>query len=113
MRQVRRGVMIHDNPKLKAWMQTIELVAGRVHHGEPVDAPVVVEAVFYMPRPKRPRWALPATKPDTDKLQRAVGDGLERAGVLKNDSRIVAWASRKAYADTQHPLGARIKVWSA
>lgn len=113
MRQVRRGVMIHDNPKLKAWMRTIELVAGRVHRGEPIDAPVVVEATFYMPRPKRPRWALPATKPDTDKLQRSIGDGLERAGVLKNDSRIVAWASRKCYADARHPLGARIKVWSA
>lgn len=113
MRQVRRGVMVHDNPKLKTWMHAIELVAGRVHRGEPIDAPVAVEAVFYMPRPKRPRWSLPATKPDTDKLQRAVGDGLERAGVLKNDSRIVAWASHKCYADAQHPLGARIKVWSA
>ena len=118
MRHVGNGRVIHDNTDLKRWMRTIDLVARRAwnmrQHRDPIDAPVVVEAVFYMPRPKRPRWARPATKPDCDKLQRAIGDGLESAGVLRNDSRIVEWyRPRKYYADPQHPMGARIKVWAA
>lgn len=118
MRHVGNGRVIHDNTDLKRWMRTIELVARRAwnmrQHREPIDAPVVVEAVFYMPRPKRPRWSRPATKPDCDKLQRAIGDGLEVAGVVKNDSRIVEWyRPRKYYADPQHPMGARVKVWAA
>lgn len=114
MRHVGKGVMIHDNAELKRWMQTIDLIVRRVYKGDPIDAPVVAEAVFYMKRPKRPRWLRPATKPDCDKLQRAIGDGLENAGVLRNDSRIVEWyRPRKYYADPQHPMGARVKVWAA
>lgn len=110
MRQVARGVMVHDNPKLRRWSQTIQLVAKQAYKGAPIDAPVHVEATFYLPRPKRPRFTVPAVKPDCDKLQRALGDGLENSGVLANDSRIVAWSTRKAYADAAHPEGAHVKI---
>ena len=110
MRQVARGVMVHDNPKLRRWSQTIQLVAKQAYKGAPIDAPVHVEATFCLPKPKRPRFTVPAVKPDCDKLQRALGDGLENAGVLANDSRIVAWSTQKRYADNDHPAGAQITV---
>ncbi len=111
MRHVGKGRMIHDNPDLARWMRTILLVAGRLHRGkDPIDAPVAVDVTFWMPPPKRPRWRVPATKPDGDKLARALGDGLERAGVLANDSRITDWHVRKRYADKTHPAGARVTV---
>lgn len=60
-----------------------------------------------MPRPKRPRFNVPATAPDLDKLQRGVGDGLEASGLLANDSRIVQWIATKHYGDT---TGCRITI---
>jgi Holliday junction resolvase RusA-like endonuclease len=56
---------------------------------------------------------VPATKPDLDKLQRAVGDALcpsTGPGVLREDSRIVKWLSpEKVYAGTRGP-GVEITV---
>lgn len=72
------------------------------------DGPVEVRATFYLPRPARPRFAVPATKPDLDKLERAVGDALSEVrrggrvvqrGILREDSRIVRWAAAKEYVD--------------
>ena len=71
------------------------------YHGEPLDLPLEVTAVFYLPRPKRPKFWAPATTPDCDKLQRALGDALTSAGVIKDDSRIVTWHATKAW----HPTG--------
>ncbi|WP_136191998.1 RusA family crossover junction endodeoxyribonuclease [Actinomyces procaprae] len=74
------------------------------------DGPVEVRATFYLPRPKRSRSRLPATKPDLDKLARAVGDALTEVrrggyviqrGMLREDSRIVRWQLSKEYVDGQ------------
>lgn len=112
MRHVGRGVMVHDSPKLARWMDTIRLVVGRKWRGELVDEPVEVTATFYLPAPKRPRFLLPATKPDGDKLQRALGDGLEGT-ILANDSRITDWHTKKRYTDPQHPIGAHVIIRKA
>lgn len=68
---------------------------------EPIDEAVLVQAVFCLPRPKSVRSMLPTSKSscDLDKLCRALGDALEGAGVLKNDSRITTWHARKRYAE--------------
>jgi Holliday junction resolvase RusA-like endonuclease len=66
----------------------------------PIDEPVVVLAVFCMPKPKTVNRLWPSVAPDLDKLQRALGDGMTVDGsVLVDDSRIVAWQSFKVYAD--------------
>ncbi len=79
--------------------------------------PVQVGAVFIMPRrknhPKTMRgdfWH--CTKPDLDKLQRAVGDSLEKAGVIISDSRITTWrpAPIKRYADLTETPGVKVSV---
>ena len=57
-----------------------------------------------MPRPKRPRWPVPAVKPDLDKLVRSVHDSLQAGGVLAEDSRVVRLTAQKAYVpDGQEP----------
>ena len=62
---------------------------------------MLVQAVFCLPRPKSVRGVIPTSKSsyDLDKLCRALGDALEGAGVLKNDSRITTWHARKRYAE--------------
>lgn len=97
--------------KLPAWRQAIKLVCGSRYRGEPIDHPVKVTVVFYLPKPKRPRFELPATAVDCDKTQRALGDGLEQAGVLKNDARIIHWDARQEYT-TDQP-GAHVVVTAA
>ena len=106
--------IVSSNPKLRGWRTT---VANAAKHAAlqsrrvPVfyeekrrgqankrlvyfDEPVVVIAQFYFARPKRMRkdWGnYHGTHPDLDKLQRAIGDALEEASIVSNDSRICAW----------------------
>lgn len=66
-----------------------------------------------MPRPKKPRFPVPAVAPDADKLCRGVGDALEAAGVIRNDSRIVHWDASKHYADEHQGTGVHITIKEA
>lgn len=65
-----------------------------------IEGPVVVVVTFYMPRPANALKRLfPDTRPDLDKLQRAVGDALSGVAYV-DDSRIVDWHPKKRFADT-------------
>lgn len=108
-----KPVLVHDNPKLHAWRQAVGLVAKnaclRAGWVLPLDEPVLIAATFYLHRPQRPRFAEAATKPDLDKLTRAVGDALT-SSVLFEDSRIISWQVSKKYAGEKHPEGAEITI---
>lgn len=65
---------------------------------------------FYLPRPKRPLYDVPAVKPDADKLARSILDALEGAGTLTNDSRVTHLQATKHYADDHNPTGAHITI---
>ena len=79
----------------RAWRDTVTLyarnAAQRAGLAEPWDCPMAVVLTFHMPRPKL--WPLAKvyadTKPDLDKLTRAVLDSLTDAGVFTDDSRVV------------------------
>jgi Holliday junction resolvase RusA-like endonuclease len=85
----------------EAWVRlhAIEAMAGKP--GFPIDGPVGMTLTFYLTRPpsRRKRDLYPDRKPDLDNLTKAVLDGLEKAGVFTNDSRIVGCASRKVYGE--------------
>lgn len=85
--------------------------------------PVAIELEFYLPRPKahyrtgrnatRLRAsapALPATKPDLDKLVRATLDALTSAGVYPDDSAVCRIETEKLYAPPGTNPGATITV---
>lgn len=111
-----RPVVAHDNPRLAAWRTLVARDARNAAHtagwDKPHDGPVTVEAHFYLPRPKRPRFANHAAiKPDLDKLARAVGDALAApGGPLAEDSRIVTWVLTKHWASDSQPPGVHITV---
>lgn len=93
-----RPTIRKDSDALMAWRELVALVARRHRPPEPIDRPAVVHAVFTFPEPKRLRervyvggLLVKATKPDLDKLQRALGDSLVDAGILTDDSRIIGW----------------------
>ena len=96
--------------QLKAWRRAVSLEADR---GVEFDAPVVVTLGFVLIPPKRPRWLVPAVKPDVDKLVRAVFDGLVDGGLLYDDSRVVELHVTKRYANPgdMPGVGINVKAW--
>lgn len=93
--------------RLKPWRAKIAAAADT---GESFDCPVVVFAVFYLPKPQRPRWLLPGVKPDVDKLARALLDGMKDGGLLAEDSRVVDLHAVKRYEHAGNPVGVRVLV---
>ena len=102
--------MIESSKKLPAGMRAVTQEATKNRPSEPIDAPVSVYMDFYLPKPKRPRYDVPAVKPDADKLARAILDALESAGILTNDSRVTRLRATKHYASTATPPGADISI---
>lgn len=97
-----RAVLVDANPRLKAWRVAVRAAAeAAVEEAgwETLDEPCCVRLGFTMPSPKRPRWGVPAVKPDLDKLTRAVFDALTDAGVWRDDSRVVSMEVAKKYED--------------
>ena len=111
-RHVGRGVMVEMSKDLPAWRTAVANAARAAHQGRPpIDGPVAVALTIYLPRPKRSRFKVyPAGPPDTDKLQRAVGDALTASGVIRDDARIVHWDAWKRWATEDTPPGAHITI---
>lgn len=108
-RHVGNGRIISANPKLNSWRQTIaDQIATQTAH-RLIEAPIRLQLVFTLPRPKSvpiSRRATPTTKPDLDKLTRAVMDAisLERyCQVIKDDSLVTDLHAAKRYADHTPP----------
>ena len=101
----RTGVMFEANRHLKPWRETMShaLTAWTgtwFGAWEPFDGPLFVDVTFYVPRPKRPKFELPATPADLDKYQRALGDAMTTSGLIRDDARITTWHARKRYSET-------------
>lgn len=120
--QGRRAVLFDTNAdKLKPWRKTITTAAEDAirnhyspnnHRGwEPLDTPAELVVTFYQPRPRShygtgrnaqtlrldaPTWC--SSKPDVDKLLRALLDGLTDAGAVTDDSRVVRIIAEHRYA---------------
>ncbi|QCB97132.1 RusA family crossover junction endodeoxyribonuclease [Arthrobacter sp. PAMC25564] len=96
-----RGRIVAVTPKLREWRLKIRAGTMARHTGPPLDGPITVHLVFHITPPKRPRWPLPAVKPDLDKLIRAVLDSLSTtrhlAGVITDDARVVSITAQKTY----------------
>ena len=106
-RHVGNGIMIEASD-VKPWRKTIANAVfeawTRSGDERPFTEPVVVWAIFYMPRPKSVKRFLPSVAPDLDKLQRALGDALSiDSQALLDDALIVKWFASKVYADGHEP----------
>jgi Holliday junction resolvase RusA-like endonuclease len=98
---VYRGRIVGVKPELRAWRNAIRATLLAKHDGEPIDGPIHVALVFQIKPPQRPRWKLPAVKPDLDKLTRAAFDSMSttktQRGVITDDARIVSITATKTY----------------
>ncbi len=103
-RKTRRRIVIHDDPRLAAWRDTVSIEARRAMRHSTVlntkltETPVHLELEFRLRKPKRTRRDAPFVRPDLDKLVRAVGDALEKIWYA-NDSQVCELIARKRYAE--------------
>lgn len=108
-----RAVLVDANKKLKPWRAAVRSAAEEAIRDDgwvTLDEPCRVRITFNMPRPQRPRWDVPAVKPDLDKLARAVFDALTDAGVWCDDSRVVSMEVTKAYEGEGTDPGVWVEV---
>jgi Holliday junction resolvase RusA-like endonuclease len=96
---------------LPVWRDTVTAAARAMMRETPewpakFDGPVGLEIVFYFPELKTSRY-WKTTAPDLDKLVRAIGDALTKAGVFKDDARIVRLETDKVHGPV---TGATIRV---
>lgn len=102
--------MIESCKELSSWRQDVAAVAAKHRPALPTQWPVSVQLDFYLPRPKSVRRQHPTTKPDIDKLIRAVLDALTTAKVWEDDSQVIACTSVKRYADGDTLSGVAVTV---
>ncbi len=114
VRNGRANLVEMAGASLKAWRQDVAVAAlGAMVKQDwyMADEPVAVHVTFRMPRPKsRPTDTWHATRPDVDKLLRAVFDALTTANVWHDDSLVADVLAWKHYATQTAPPGALICV---
>jgi len=120
-RHVGMGRMIESCKALKPWREQI-IAETRLNPLVPqeLDEPVSVSLVFLFPRPKghfnskgqvkpsAPEYK--TTKPDIDKLARAVLDSLTLAGVFRDDALVYSLTLQKRYCIGRETSGVMITL---
>lgn len=117
MQSFRRGnktVYVPANKNLKAWREQVRAEAYKTALAEGIElplgknkTPLALYCTFVFERPKTvPKTRKMCTKPDLDKLLRAICDALGNKGtgqIIEEDSRINLIAAKKRYADGEKP----------
>jgi Holliday junction resolvase RusA-like endonuclease len=96
-----RVVMVESSKKVKPWRAAVAEQTARYMTWEtmnPMDTPVEIALVFYLPRPKTVSRKWPSVKPDLDKLIRSTFDGLTTGGLYTDDALVIAVSASKEYA---------------
>ncbi len=109
----RRAIVTHNKRQpLMDWRNAIAEEARRAAGGEfaPRGEAVRISAIFRLQRPKSaPKKVIyPTTRPDADKLLRALGDAL-KAVLYADDSQVVKLSIEKRFANPDEAPG--VTVW--
>lgn len=94
---------------LRDWRTDVQQAAITHHIGDPYTGPLTVFLEFSLTRPKshpKTKPTYPTSRPDIDKLSRAVLDALTHI-VFKDDSQVTSLSAVKRWGD---PPGVRIIV---
>lgn len=103
-----RVITKHSDDALEPWRNRVRGAAARAWGARPpYDGPVAIELTFHLPAPKSVRCLIPRTRPDGDKLERAVLDSL--TGVIyADDGQVADCVRRKRWAQAEGP---GVDVW--
>ena len=96
-RKLGNHASMYSPSDLKSYQeQTVRFLKGAYHYA-PIDEPVAIRLVFYLPKPKSVKRDYPTVKPDLTNLSKATEDCLVKAGVLKDDSIVINLDLWKVY----------------
>lgn len=107
--------MFESSKRVKPWRDLVKDAAIRAGDEaallEPLTPPYLVEAWFFIQKPRTTRAKHPVapTIGDLDKLFRAVGDALVKGGLIEDDRHIVKLTAEKSWAVGEKP-GVIIRV---
>lgn len=119
-RHVGMGRMIESSKALKPWRELIIADCKKLNLPEALDTPVGISLIFCFPRPKNhfnkkgellgkaPKHK--TTRPDIDKLTRAVLDALVYGAVIKDDSMVYNISVHKRFCVGKEEPGVSITV---
>jgi Holliday junction resolvase RusA-like endonuclease len=112
-RHVGRGIMVESSKAVGPWREAVRAETQRVMKEQsngPLEGALYVGLYFTLQRPKShyrtgrnahllrdSAPAYPAGRPDGDKLERAVWDGLTSGGAYADDGQVVMWGGSKAW----------------
>jgi Holliday junction resolvase RusA-like endonuclease len=103
-----RAVLVDVNSEsLGAWQSAIALAAAEAAAGRTIDGAVELTVTFYFKQPLSVRRRYPSVRPDLDKLERALLDGLTASGIRHDDAQAVKVTKDKAYGEVP---GAQVTV---
>ena len=108
--RTNRAIIVDDNSKpLRSWRQDVIEAAKKARGNRPpLDVALSLHVTFNMPRPKGHygtkglRPSAPSrvtTKPDLDKLLRALLDAITISGIWQDDGRVAVVVASKVYSD--------------
>ena len=102
-RHIGNGRFIEASPYLREWRETVRSACLEAKGSiEPFDSSVKVTLLFALKRPKNPKHKdRPASRPDLDKLIRAIFDSVTSAGVWTDDSLVVELQASKTWAEDE------------
>lgn len=103
-----RVVITSANRSLSGWRALVASEAQR--HAKLHEGPVRLTLTFYMPRPKSRKkdvWCV--TRPDADKLTRAICDSLSKV-MYRDDSQVCDLRVLKLYESPDSPPGVLVEV---
>jgi crossover junction endodeoxyribonuclease RusA len=127
-RHVGRGIMVESSKRVAPWRQDVKLDSLDQYKGQPIDGPVAIEIIFWLPRPQghyrtgkyagqlkpnAPSHSTSCAQGDIDKLVRSTLDGLSvKAGgcIIRDDSLVVMLRVEKRYVTNSEGCGAYIRV---
>lgn len=105
--------LVEANPNHKAWRQQVSDAAKQANDtGFLYTCPIMVEYMFIMPKPQKPKFNQPAVKPDLDKLIRSINDALTGT-LIKDDGLITIIHAEKRYQTNFNPPGVQITITEA
>lgn len=112
-RRLANPRMYDASKKLGPWRAAVaaEAFVARQKLGKQLTGPLVIEATFYLLRPKKPTRSYPGV--DADKATRALLDGIATDGTLvANDSQFTTLQIRKRWtgATIGHTAGCDVVI---
>jgi len=116
-----------ESQHVTGWVATVRTAAAAAYGDRPpLEGPVFVAAVFRFPRPKShfrgnkpgpgrlrldaPKYVI--TRPDRDKLERAIMDAMQGV-IFRDDAQVAVGMSAKVYANDGEVTGVKIMVIDA